>query len=205
VTQLFRSKTLANLSLALALAALPLAMSACAAAALPAIGAQAAQGVVAVAGYSAIQVGQSKADRHTPGGLDDQEERCDALVGATPGVAEVRKTKEDVIEAREWKLVDPGKPHWVIVRTKTGSENGWESKPRITKLQFTPPLAEQLDYKKSQFVAYAPNNLDNIDDSRTMTSVTEAFGDPFGTFQFHGKTYGYTMVGQLPCFPVEKD
>jgi len=35
-------------------------------------------------------------------------------------------------------------------------------------------------------------------------SVTEAFGEPFGTFQWHGKTYGYTMVPQLPCFPVEK-
>jgi len=180
-------------------------MSACAAAALPALGAQGAQAVVAVAGYSAMQVGQSKADRHTPGALDDQEERCDSLVGATPGVEEVRKTKEDVIEARQWKLVDPGKPHWVIVHTKTGPEDAWEPKPRITKLQFTPPLIEQLDYKKSQFIAYAPNNLDSIEDSRGMTSVTEAFGDPFGTFQWHGKTYGYTMVQQLPCFPVEKE
>lgn len=203
MTQL--SRRFGHLALVVALAGLPFVLSACAALGLASIGTQAAQGVVAVAGYSAIQVGQSKADKHTPGPLDDQEERCEALVGTPPGVEEVRKTKQDVIEARQWKLVDPAKPHWVIVRTRTGPEDAWEPKPRITKLEFTPPLAEQLDYKKSQFIAYAPNNLDDIEDSRSMTSVTEAFGDPFGTFQWHGKTYGYTIVPQLPCFPIEKD
>jgi hypothetical protein len=191
-------------SLALALATFPFVLGACAAAVLPAIAAQAAQGGVALAGYSAIQVGQGKADKHTPGSLDDQEERCDAMVGAPPGIEEVRKTKEDVIEARQWRLVNPQKPRWMIVRTNTGPEDAWEAKPRIANLQFTPPLDEQLDYKKSQFVAYAPNNLDSIDDSRTMTSMTEAFGEPAGTFQWHGKTYGYRLVPQLPCFPVEK-
>ena len=199
------SRRFGHLALIVALAGLPFVTSACAAIGLASLGTQAAQGVVAVAGYSAIQVGEHKADKHTPGALDDQEERCDALVGATPGVEEVRKTKEDVVEARQWKLIDPGKPHWVIVRTKTATEDGWEPKPHITKLEFAPPLAEQLDYKKSQFIAYAPNNLDDIEDSRGMTSVTEAFGEPFGTFQWHGKTYGYTMVAQLPCFPVEKN
>src|SRR5581483_5957263 len=81
-------------------ALLPVALGACASAAIPAA-ATLVQGGVAAAGYSAIQVGEAKADRHTPGALDDQEERCDALIGAAPGVEEVRKRKDDTIETRQ--------------------------------------------------------------------------------------------------------
>jgi hypothetical protein len=204
VTRRSWQKTIEYCALALVLASLPFALGACAAAALPLVAAQAAQGGVTLAGYGAIQAGQSRADKHTPGSLDDQEERCDALVGATPGVEEVRKTKQDVIEARQLRLVNAEKPRWMIVAAKNGDELGWEPKPGITKLKFSPPLDEQLDYQKSQFIAYAPNDLDNIDDSRMMTSVTDAFGEPSGTFQWHGKTYGYTMVPRLPCFPFQK-
>lgn len=201
--QTFSLRTLAHISLALALAGLPFVMGACAAAAIPAA-ATLAQGGVAAAGYTAIQAGQNRADKHTPGSIDDQEERCDALVGETPGIEELRKTKQDVIEVRQWRLINAQKPHWMIVRTRTGPLDAWEPKPGIAKLQFTPPLYDQLDYKKSQFLAYAPNNLDDIEDSRAMTSVIEAFGEPAGTFQWHGKTYGYTLVPRLPCFPVEE-
>jgi hypothetical protein len=185
------------------LAALPLVLGACAAAAIPAA-AQLVQGGVAAAGYTGIQLGEKAADRHTPGTLDDQEDRCDALVGAPPGVEEVRKNKYDIIEARQWKLINAAKPRWMIVQTRSGPEDAWEPKPRIWKLRFSPPLADQLDYEKSQFIAYAPNNVDSIDNSRMMTSVRDAFGTPVGTFQWHGQTYGYTVVPQLPCFPVEK-
>ena len=191
-------------SLGLALAALPLALGACAGAALPGLAVTAAQGVASAAGYGAIQMGEKSADRHTPGSLEDQQERCDALVGAPPEIEEVRKNKQDVIEARQWRLVNPEKPRWMIVPSKTGPMDGWEPKPRISKLQFSPPLIDQLDYDKTQFIAYAPNSLDSIDNSPAMTSITEAFGEPAGTFQWRGTTYGYTMVPRLPCFPAEK-
>ncbi len=188
----------------MATALLPFGLVACGAAAIPAA-ATLAQGGVAVAGYSAIKAGEAKADRHTPGAIDDQEERCDALIGAAPGVEEVRKRKDDTIESRQWRLIDPGNPHWMIVRGKNAPVDAWEARSRtISRLNFSPPLSDQLDYKKSAFLAYAPNDLDNIDDSRQMTSVTEAFGPPTGTFQWRGKTYGYVLVPQLPCFPAEQ-
>jgi hypothetical protein len=185
-------------------AALPLALGACAGAMLPGLAATAMQGGASAAGYAAIQMGEKSADRHTPGSLEDQQERCDALVGAPPEIEEVRKNKQDVIEARQWRLVNPPNPRWMIVQSKTGPADAWEPKPRISKLQFSPPLIDQLDYEKTQFIAYAPNNLDSVDNSRAMTSITEAFGEPAGTFQWRGTTYGYTMVPRLPCFPIEK-
>ena len=203
MTRIFPFNAFNTSALVLVLASLPLILGACAAAAIPAA-TQLVQGGVAAVGYTAIQAGQSKADKHTPGSLDDQEERCDALIGQAPGVEELRKTKADVIESRQWRLINPQKPRWMIVRSKTGPEDAWEPKPGIYKLQFKPPLDESLDYKKSQFLAYAPNDLDSIEDSRAITSITEVFGEPVGTFQWHGKTYGYTLVSQLPCFPVEK-
>ena len=166
--------------------------------------AQMVQGGVAAVGYTGIRMGEKKADRHTPGTLDDQEERCDALIGSAPGVEEVRKTQDDAIETRQWRLINPADPKWMIVRTKSGPEDAWESKPAISRLEFTPPLSEQLDYEKSQFLAYAPNNTDDIDANRAMTNVNDAFGSPTGTFHWHGQTYGYVMVPQLPCFPVQK-
>jgi len=191
------------LPLAAFLAALAIGTAGCESAAIPAA-ATIVQGGVAAAGYSAIRAGEKSADKHTPGSLDDQEERCEALVGSAPDVEEVRKNKYDIIEVRQWRLVDPSNPHWMIVQGKQAPADGWEPKPRINKLGFSPPLADQLDYGESQFLAYAPNNLDSIEDSRAMTSVTEAFGQPVGTFQWRGKTYGYTLVPQLPCFPVRK-
>ena len=208
MTRIFLPTRFGSSSLGLALAAaLPLALGACAAAALPAlpgIAATAMQSAGAAAGYAGIQMGEKNADRHTPGALEDQQERCDALVGTPPQVEEVRKNKEDVIEARQWRLVNPENPRWMIVPSKTGPADAWEPKPRINKLQFSPPLIDQLDYEKTQFIAYAPNNLDSVDNSRAMTSITEAFGEPAGTFQWRGTTYGYTMVPRLPCFPTEK-
>jgi hypothetical protein len=163
-----------------------------------------AQDVFAVAAYGGIQVSEKSQDKHTPGTLDDQEERCDELAGTSSSVEELRKNKDDTIEARQWRIVNAAKPHWTIVASKTGSQDGWEPKPGIGKLQLSPPLEDLLDYKKSQFMAYASNNLDSIDDSREMTSITEAFGTPTGTFQWHDKTYSYVLVDQLPCFPADK-
>ncbi|MGO9602565.1 MAG: hypothetical protein ACLQAT_04015 [Candidatus Binataceae bacterium] len=193
---------LASALMAIALAALPIALGACAAAALPA--ASLVQGGVAAMGYTGMQLGAKSADKHTPGTVDDQPERCDALADAPPGVEEVRKDKDDTIETRQWRLINSAKPIWMVVGTRTAPVDGWEPKPSIGRLQFTPPLADQLDYKKSQFLAYAPNDLDNIDDNRVMMIVTEAFGPSQGTFQWRGKTYGYALVDQLPCFPVKK-
>jgi hypothetical protein len=189
---------------AIGLAAIAIINAGCAAAALP-VAAQVAQGGIAAASMAGMKAGERSADRHTPGTLEDQEDRCDALVGKTPGVEEVRKNKQDLIESRQWHLVNAKDPHWMIVRTESGpGGDGWEPKPGIYKLQFDPPLLDQLDYKKSQFLAYAPSTVQTIDDSRAMTSVTEAFGNPTGTFQWRGKTYGYVLVSQLPCFPAEK-
>jgi hypothetical protein len=207
VTQIFLLRSLGSCLLGLALAALPLALGACAAAAIHGLAATATtalQNGAGAAEIAGVQIGEKNADRHTPGPLEDQQERCDALVGAPPQIEEVRKNKQDVIEARQWRLVNPEKPRWMIVPSKTGPADGWEPKPRISNLQFSPPLIDQLDYDKTQFIAYAPNNLDSVDNSRAMTSVTEAFGEPAGTFQWRGTTYGYTMVPRLPCFPTEK-
>src|SRR5579875_3112971 len=84
------------LPLAAFLAALAIGTAGCESAAIPAA-ATIVQGGVAAAGYSAIRAGEKSADKHTPGSLEYQEERCEALVGSAPDVEEVRTNKCDII------------------------------------------------------------------------------------------------------------
>ncbi len=151
--------------------------------------------------YAGIQVAKGP-DRNTAGPEDEQGERCDTLVQTPPGVEEVRKNADGDIEARQWRLInsDDGMK-WAIVQQKMAPADGWQPKPGIAKLQFSPELKSQLKRGGDpKYLAYAPEDTETIADSDQETTVTEVFGPPIGKFQWHGRTYGYVLVKKLPCF-----
>ncbi|HVA80614.1 MAG TPA: hypothetical protein VNF29_06795 [Candidatus Binataceae bacterium] len=152
--------------------------------------------------YVGMRAGDKATDRHTAGPHDEQPERCDTLVESTPGVEEFRKNKDGTIESRQWRLVDSGAGmRWAIVPEKMAPAAGWQPKPGIAKLRFSPALADQLDAGGDpQFLAYAPGDTQTIADSNQMTAMTEVFDPAIGTFQWRGRTYGYVLVKILPCF-----
>ncbi|MFZ1888459.1 MAG: hypothetical protein WAU33_10535 [Candidatus Binataceae bacterium] len=151
--------------------------------------------------YAGIQAAKGP-DRNTAGPSDEQDERCDTLVQTPPGVEEVRKNADDEIESRQWRLIDSGDGmKWAIVQKKMAPADGWQPKPGIAKLQFSPELASQLKRGGDpKYLAYAPEDTETIADSDQETTVTEVFGPATGKFQWHGRTYGYVLVKNLPCF-----
>jgi hypothetical protein len=127
------------------------------------------------------------------------------LLGNTPGVEEVRKTLDGMIESRQWKIVQhEGNPAWMLVRAHGSSEDAWQPQPGITTRNFKPPLYQVLQPKQSQFLAYAPADVTSPADSEQFSSMTAAFGAGIGTFEWRDRTYSFVVVKELPCFkPVE--
>lgn len=130
-------RRIASIAIAIVLAAL---CSGCAAA-----GAASVVSTVApmVAAGSAQVIGSQVALKQANGtgaSAEDNSDQCDQLLRVPPGVEEVLKTKDGVIESRQWKIGgDSGSPAWVLVHTNGGSNDSWQPKPGITKLFFNPP------------------------------------------------------------------
>lgn len=129
------------------------------------------------------------------------EPRCDQLATATPGVEELRINRGSV-ESRQWMLTSNGvSPRWTFVRGQDGSPDGWAPKPGLDKLNFQPPVEPALTAGSRHFLAYAPVERDNLEDSQKSSTVQQVFGAAQGDFTWRGRKYSYTLTPQLPCFP----
>jgi len=132
---------------------------------------------------------------------EETPEHCNQLVGATPGVEELRSDR-GLIESRQWTLVANGSaPNWAFVKPGGGPSDGWAPKPGIDKLNFNPPLEPSLSGRPSIFLAYAPVVSNTLEDSQNAATVREVFGSAQGEFTWRGKNYSYTLTTDLPCFP----
>ena len=158
--------------------------------------------MVASGGAEVVSAGVAMKENGGSGVSKDEEtDRCDQLLRVPPGIEEVRKTKDGLIEARQWKIADSaGAPVWMLVAEKSAPQDSWQPKPNITRLNFNPPLYQMLEPDKSKFLAYAPADVVNPSDSEQFDSMTAAFGAGVGTFQWRGRTYSYVVVKELPCF-----
>jgi hypothetical protein len=136
----------------------------------------------------------------------DNPEKCDELLRVQPGVEEVRKTKDGVIESRQFKIgADAAGPAWIVVHANDTPDGAWQPKPGITKLFFNPPLYEMLKPDDPQYLAYAPSDVVNVSDSEQFESMVGAFGSGVGTFKWRDRTYSYVLVKELPCFKPPKE
>lgn len=130
-----------------------------------------------------------------------ENEHCDELAAATPGVEEVR-SNESLVESRQWTLIANGSDrHWVFVRPADGAPAGWTPKPGIDKLNFQPPLEPALATRASVFLAYAPVDSAEPAGNQRFTAMRDAFGVAQGTFTWRGHKYAYALSPELPCFP----
>jgi hypothetical protein len=133
---------------------------------------------------------------------EELQEHCDQLARTPPGIEELRMRSDGTIESRQWVLVThDAAPRWAIVNMTNDQSSGWRPKPGIAQLDFRPPLQPALTKGTSRFLAYAPMQSDNYDESIKLATVTEVFGEPQGKFQWRGKAYGYTLAPELVCFP----
>ncbi len=157
-----------------------------------------------VAAGSAQVIGSQVAMRESGGtgaSKEDNADKCDQLLRVAPGVEEVRKNKDGLIESRQWMISQGvGGPAWMIVRTKDAPEDGWQPKPGITQLLFNPPLYQMLEPDKPQYLAYAPATIVKVSDSEQFDSMTGAFGAGVGTFNWRDRPYSFVLVKELPCF-----
>lgn len=189
------------------LAAQGLALAvACSGCAVGAIGMVSTVAPMVAAGSAQIigsQVAMRDSNSTVPKG--DESDRCDQLLRVPPGIEEIRKTRDGVIESRQWKIVqNAGSPVWMLAAQKSAPEDAWAPKPNIARLNFNPPLYEMLTPEKPQFLAYAPAEVANPTDSEQFDSMTSAFGAGIGTFQWRGRAYSYVVVKELPCFKPAK-
>jgi len=165
----------------------------------------------AVAAGSAQLIGSQVAMKQASGtgaSKDDDADKCEQLQRSPIGVEEVRKTKDGVIESRQWKIAETsGDPIWIVARTQTEntSADAWQPKPGISKLLFTPPLYQMLKPDESEYLAYAPTEVVNVSDSEQFDSMTGAFGSGVGTFKWRDRSYTFVLVKELPCFKPEKE
>jgi hypothetical protein len=161
-----------------------------------------------VAAGGAQVVGSQVAMRESGGtGIpkEDEADRCDQLLRVPPGIEEVRKTKDGLIESRQWKITESaGTPTWMLVAEKSAPQDSWQPKPNIARLNFKPPLYQMLEPDKPQFMAYAPTDVVTSSDSEQFDSMTAAFGAGVGTFQWRERSYSYVVVKELPCFKPAK-
>jgi len=137
---------------------------------------------------------------------EDSADKCDQLERIPPGVEEVRKTKDGVIESRQFKVTEgAGGPTWQVVRGDGASGDAWQPKPHISNLLFNPPLYEMLKPGEPQYLAYAPAEVINPSDSEQFDSMTGAFGAGVGTFKWRDRNYSFVLVKELPCFKPPKE
>ena len=143
----FVVRRIASIAIVIALAA---ACSGCAAGAMGVV----TTVVPMVAAGSAQVIGSQVAMRQSGGtgaSKEDNADQCDQLLRVPPGVEEVRKTKDGLIESRQWKISEnSGGTAWMFVRTKEAPKDGWQPKPGIAKLLFNPPLYQMLEPDKPQ-------------------------------------------------------
>ena len=132
---------------------------------------------------------------------EDDQEHCNQLAMAAPGVEELR-INQGAVESRQWTLLANGATHrWVFVRAPDASNGGWAPKPGVDKLNFQPPLEPALTAGTSHFLAYAPVQSEGLQESEKSAAMREVFGAAQGEFTWRGRKYSYTLTPELPCFP----
>jgi hypothetical protein len=175
-------------------AAIATTCAACAAGALLGMAPQVAE-VAGMAVGGGIEKAKGNPDEINGISAEDQADRCDEITRDTPGVEEIRMTKDGMLESRQWRLVHSGgNPAWMMSPTKTAPADGWEAKPAISRLEFNPPLKDMVKAGgDSAFVAYVPSAVKTPADSDRFNALTSGFGPTH-----------YTVVPKLPCFKPVK-
>jgi len=133
---------------------------------------------------------------------DEREERCDELQLEVPGTIEFQVADHIPTAWRELQLGgSTDAPQWQAVAGEQSDAAGWRPLANLRKMLFAPPLREGLRNGTRNYLAYAPAEPRTPVERDQLVALTADFGSGLGTFQWNGRTYQYTLVNRLPCFP----
>lgn len=148
--------------------------------------------------------GLIKAKSANDGTLDssESEERCDELALRGPSTIEFRLADQRPSAWRELQLGGSNdSPHWQALTSEHSDAAGWRPVSNLQEISFAPPLQQVLKAGKPNYLAYAPAEPRTAAERDQLVALTADFGAGMGTFQWKGRTYQYTLVNRLPCFP----
>jgi hypothetical protein len=132
----------------------------------------------------------------------DREERCDDLQLEAPGLIELRTDK---IGAPQWRELRLGgstdEPRWEVATGKDTAAGGWLPAQNLSTMNFAPSLQSSLKPDAENYVAYAPADPKTSTEQDQLVALTVDFGAATGIFRWNGRTYQYSVVRKLPCFP----
>jgi len=147
---------------------------------------------------------QGKADQNGQLGDEvDREDRCDELEIEVPGVIELRKSAARSPEYREIRLGGgPDESVWAPMLDHDTAAGGWRPAVNFLQMNFAPPLAGAVPDTGTVFLAYAPTEPTTSVERDLLVSMTVNFGAAIGSFNWNGRSYQYSLVHKLPCFPL---
>jgi hypothetical protein len=132
----------------------------------------------------------------------ENEEVCDDLSTEIPMLVELRTDKSGATRYRDLSLAGADlDPQWAPMPNQQADATGWVQAGNFTKMDFQPPLQSTLTPDSVTYVAYAPADAHDVTEQGQLNALNIAFGPQFGTFRFNNRTYRYSAVHKLPCFP----
>jgi hypothetical protein len=166
----------------------------------------AVQAVEAVGGGAAdlvegtvIAAHQEKADKDTP---PPDSDVCDELSLEVPMLVELRTDGSGVTRYRELGLGGADlEPIWVAMPNQDSKDSGWKLASNFQKMNFQPPLQNQLTSNSVSYVAYAAADARDATEQDQLNALEIGFGPTMGTFTWNQRSFRYALVHKLPCFP----
>jgi hypothetical protein len=141
----------------------------------------------------------------------DAQGKCNELVLITPAIIQFRTDPDGSTIWRELGLGgSPDAPRWAVVAAadtataKDVAPDGWSPANNLSHMNFTPPLKTNAKPGDESFLAYAPAESYTAPERDQLASLVLDFGPVAGTFQYKDRTYKYSTLKELPCFPVPR-
>jgi hypothetical protein len=141
----------------------------------------------------------------------DAQGKCNELVLITPAIIQLRTDPDGSMIWRELGLGgSPDAPRWAVVAAadtataKDVTPGGWSPANNLSHMNFTPPLKTDAKPGDESFLAYAPAESYTAPERDQLASLVLDFGPVAGTFQYKDRTYKYSTLKELPCFPVPR-
>jgi hypothetical protein len=156
-------------------------------------------GVANLAEGAAISAHQQNADKNTP---PPDSDVCDELSLEVPMLVELRTDTSGTTRYRELSLGGADlEPEWEPMPNQDPKEGGWKLASNFEKMDFQPPIQNQLTANSVSYVAYAAADAHDATEQDQLNALEIGFGPAIGTFTWNQRSFRYALVHKLPCFP----
>jgi hypothetical protein len=155
-----------------------------------------------MAGAGLLKAAEPKSSDDGAQDSAENEERCDELELQVPGTIEFRLADQNPSAWRQLQLGGSSdSPQWQALASEQSDAAGWRPLSKLENMSFAPPLEQVLKAGKRNYLAYAPAEPRSPVERDQLVALTADFGVGIGTVRWNGRTYQYTLVNRLPCFP----